>query len=241
LHSQLKPLSSKSQTKKVEKKNNLKKQKFKLVIFDMDGTLLKERTIFVFAEKKVFIGELLLIFNDSQKKSYEKSIEIAKLLKGMDRSELLRLFREIPLQDHVEHVIKELKNYKIQTAIVTNSYWFFANDLKNRLGIDYVFANKLVTKKNIITGDLILYNKDLKYEFDGCKQHSLCKSYVLDFLSKNLKLRTDEIIAVGDGKIDICMLKNAGIGIAFNASKEVEQFADFSTNDLRFVLSYFRI
>ena len=60
-------------------------QTFKIVVFDMDGTLLKERTIFVFAEKKGFIDDLLCIINDNYKKSYEKSIEIAKLLKGMEK------------------------------------------------------------------------------------------------------------------------------------------------------------
>ena len=222
LHFQLKLLSSISQTKKFKKENNSKKQKFKLVIFDMVGTLLKVRTIFVFAEKKGFIDDLLFIINEKQKKSYEKSIDIAKLLKGMDRRELIFLFREIPLQDHVEHVINELKDYDIKTTIVTNSYLFFANDLKNRLGIDYVFANDLVTRKNIITDDLILHNKNLKYKFDDCNQHSICKSYILDILCKKLSLYTDEIIAIGDSVFDTCILKKAGIGIAFNTPKEVQ-------------------
>ena len=62
---------------------------FKLVLFDMDGTLLQRRTIFVLAEKKGFTDELLQIIN-SRIKSYEKSIEIAKLLRGMDKKDLLK-------------------------------------------------------------------------------------------------------------------------------------------------------
>ncbi|RLF35445.1 MAG: hypothetical protein DRN08_03005, partial [Thermoplasmata archaeon] len=67
---------------------NIIHNKFKLVMFDMDGTLLKKRTIFVFAEKKGFYNDLLRIVN-SNKISYLKSIEIAKLLRGMDSRELL--------------------------------------------------------------------------------------------------------------------------------------------------------
>ncbi len=216
-------------------------QTFKIVVFDMDGTLLKERTIFVFAEKKGFIDDLLYIINNNQIKSYEKSIKIAKLLKGMDCRDLLSLFRKISLQDYTEHVIKKLKDFDIKTAIATNSYRFFANDLKNRLGIDYLFANDLVIRDNIITGELIIHNKYLNLKYDYCKQHSICKSHVLDYLCNKLRINPDEIIAVGDGEIDICMLKKAGIGIAFKAPENVQQNAYTSTDDLRSVLDYIRI
>ena len=216
-------------------------QTFKIVVFDMDGTLLKERTIFVFAEKKGFIDDLLYIINNNQIKSYEKSIKIAKLLKGMDCRDLLSLFRKISLQDYTEHVIKKLKDFDIKTAIATNSYRFFANDLKNRLGIDYLFANDLVIRDKIITGELIIHNKYLNLKYDYCKQHSICKSHVLDYICNKLRINPDEIIAVGDGEIDICMLKKAGIGIAFKAPENVQQNAYTSTDDLRSVLDYIRI
>ena len=77
--------------------------KFKLVIFDMDGTLIAGRTVFVFAENKGFKDELLRIINGN-KELHKKSIEIAKLLKGMNARELLKIFRNIPLQKHVENL-----------------------------------------------------------------------------------------------------------------------------------------
>ena len=121
---------------------------FKLVIFDMDGTLLTERTIFVYAEKKELKEELLKLIN-SDMRSYEKTLEIAKFLKGMNSKELLEIFRKIPLQEHVEAVINEIKRKGIKTAIITNSYRFVAEDLGKRLGIDYVFANDLIINNGI--------------------------------------------------------------------------------------------
>ena len=83
--------------------------KFKLVIFDMDGTLLKGRTIFIFAEKKGFTDKLLRLIHNSNKKFYERSIDIAKLSKGLKSEELLEIFKKIPLQENVETVVEELK------------------------------------------------------------------------------------------------------------------------------------
>ena len=213
------------------------KQKFKLALFDMDGTLLKGRTIFVFADKKGFMDDLLAIIN-SRTKSYQKSIEIAKLLRGMNSKELLEIFRNIPLQNHVEKVIKELKDKNITTSIVTNSYQFVADDLKDRLGIDYAFANNLIIKKDIVTGELILNNKNLKEKFNSCMIHSICKGCILDQLCEKLGIPPDEVIAVGDSNIDICMLEKAGLGIAFNASEEVQKHADIDTSDLDIILNH---
>ena len=211
--------------------------KFKLVIFDMDGTLIAGRTVFVFAENKGFEDELLRIINGN-KELHEKSIEIAKLLKGMNARELLEIFRNIPLQEHVENVIREIKKEGIKTAIVTDSYQFVADDLRERLDIDYAFANNLIIEKDIVTGELIVNNKDLKKRFNDCKIHSICKDHVLKCLCKKLGISESGVIAVGDGAVDICMIKSAGLGIAFNAPKEVQKHADISTSNMSVILDY---
>ncbi len=198
-------------------------KKFKLVLFDMDGTLLREKGIFVIAENKGFKDELIRFIRDDTKEFYKRSIDIAKLSKGFKKKEFLDIFRTIPLQDYAENVIKELRNKKIITAIVTDSYQFLADDLKERLGIDYAFGNILVTNGDVITGDLVMHNKDHRKEFYNGKIYSICKSYVLDQLCKELGITEKEVIAVGDGKIDAGMIKKAGLGIAINGPEELQK------------------
>jgi len=212
--------------------------KYKLVMFDMDGTLIQGRGIFIIAEKKGFKQELIKKIRDNNMDFYQRSIDIAKLSKGLNTKELIEIFRTIQLQQDVEKIIIELKKYGIITAIATDSYKFLADDLKDRLGIDYVFANNLIINGDIITGELEIHNKDLTEDFFSGKIYSICKSCVLEQLCEELGITLNEAIAVGDGKVDIGMIKKAGLGIAFNAPDDVQKHADIITNDLRVILDY---
>jgi phosphoserine phosphatase len=207
-------------------------------MFDMDGTLIQERGIFVIAEKKGFLDELIKNFNSNTFNFYKKSIDIAKLSKGLDKNEILEIFRSIKISKNAEKVIKELKKRKINTAIATDSYKFLADDLKERLGIEYSFANNLIIENNIITGELEIHNKDLTQDFFSGKIYSICKSCALENLCKELNINIEEAIAVGDGKVDIGMIKKAGLGIAYNAPEIVQKNADVVTDDLNIILDY---
>jgi phosphoserine phosphatase len=207
-------------------------------MFDMDGTLIKDRGIFVIAEKMSFKNELLRLINYNGIDFYQRSIEIAKLSKGLNKNEVLDIFRKIPLQDNLEEVVKKIKEKKIKTAIATDSYSLLANDLKKRLDFDYVFANNLLIDDGIITGELEIHNKELAKDLYSGKIYSICKSHVLEKLCKQLKINIDESIAIGDGKVDIGMIKKAGLGIAINASIEVQKNADVSINDMKKILDY---
>lgn len=202
----------------------------------MDGTLLKDRTIFVISEKKGFNDKL----KNALKKDiepYEKSIEIAEFLRGYKSLEILEIFRNIQLQDGVVELIEKLKENNIRTALATDSYLLFAEDLKKRLDIDYAFGNNLIVKGNLITGELIVHNIQRNVCDDG-RIYSICKERILSQLCKRLNIKTLQTIAVGDGIVDIGMIKKAGRGIAFNASYEVQKHADIITDDLKIILEF---
>jgi len=213
--------------------NNIK---YKLVMFDMDGTLLDGRSIFILSEKKGFKNKLLKSLKED-KQPYQKSIEIAKFLKGLNSLELLEIVRRIPLQKNAEIVAQKLKQKNIKTAVITDSYQFIADDIKKRLGFDYAFANNLIIEENIVTGEIILNNNNLRRCETGLT-YSICKGLILEKLCKNLDIKTEEVIAIGDGQVDIGMIKKAGLGIAYKASEKVQKNADIISNDLAVILNY---
>jgi len=208
----------------------------KLILFDMDGTLIRDRTIFVISKIKGFNDKLLNVLKKNIQ-PYQKSLEIAEFLKGFDSKEFLEIFRKIPLQDSVIEIIERLKENRIKIALATDSYQLFSDDLQKRLKLDYAFGNNLITKNDIITGELILNNNKKAVCNDG-RIYSICKELVLKNLCKRLNIKNNQTIAVGDGIVDIGMIKKAGIGIAFNSSEYVQKNADIITNDLRVILDY---
>ncbi len=104
--------------------------------------------------------------------------------------------------------------------------------------MDYAYANKLILKNGIFTGEINLHNNKLKGDTISNEIYSICKSCVLEELCNRLKISKNEVIAIGDGIVDISMINEAGLGIAFKAPEKVQKYADIKTNDLITILSY---
>jgi phosphoserine phosphatase len=159
------------------------------------------------------------------------------MLTGIDSHELMGIFRQIPFQEHVHLVVQHIRKKKIISAVVTDGYQIFADDLKQRLQFDYAFGNNLKINNHIITGKITLHNKTLQPCSDG-KIYSICKSAVMKSLCQKLGIKNNEVIAVGDGIVDMDMISHAGLGIAFHAPEVVSRVADLSIDDLRTILQF---
>lgn len=212
----------------------------RLLVFDMDGTLIAERFIFQLAHRFGFEAKLKEI-RARRIPEYEKTRDIASLLKGLSAEEIVDTFGQIPLSPGVQTTVEELKKDGHVLAIISDSYTLATERLKERLGFDYTVANKLVVRGGRITGEvkMSLNWPDSK---KGCRKHAICKLNAMLSLSQKTEIPLERTIAVGDNIADICMLKYAGLGIAFNPkARAVEQSADITVKgDLAGILPIIR-
>lgn len=198
----------------------------KIAIFDMDNTFLRASFIHTAAERFGFRPELLDIVS-SQANPFIRTKQIARLLKGKNISDLLKLTDEIPVTDGVEELIEALRENGFVIGIVSDSYSCITNHLKNKYNLDFTLANELEFSKSITTGEVKVPSFFLSHSDSICN-HDYCKSHALVHICSKMQVAISDTLAIGDGENDICMIRKSGVGISFCSSNSVlDAVADY--------------
>jgi len=210
----------------------------KLVAFDMDGTLLAGRLIFALANRFGFTKKLETIMEGSGPE-YEKTKRIASLLEGISLEQFYHVLGLIPLSTGSEAVARELKHRGYILAIISDSYTLATEWLRERLGLDYTIANELILKNGKLTGEIKMPLGWAKAK-EQCLKHSVCKLTALVDLSQKTGIPLTRCVAIGDNLADVCMVEEAGLGIAFNPKHpKLEKAADvIISEDLSRILPF---
>lgn len=197
--------------------DNIYRRNRKLVVFDMDSTLIQAEVIVELA-KLAGVGDQVNNITESAmrgeidfKESFRQRVA---LLKGLQEEQLVKLTRELPLTDGADLVTKTLKGLGYKLGILSGGFRFVGEYLKDRLGFDYMYANELDIEDSVVTGKVV---GDI---VDGEK-----KAILLRQLAQKENIALEQTIAVGDGANDLPMISIAGLGVAFNAKPIVRQKA----------------
>lgn len=86
--------------------------------------------------------------------------------------------------------------------------------------MDFSLSNELEFSKGICTGEV----KIPSFLFNNSKsvcRHSLCKTNAVLSLLDKYQIPKENCIAIGDSMNDLCMIKEAGLGIAFCSQDEL--------------------
>lgn len=191
----------------------------KLVVFDMDRTLLRGRFIDSCADKFGFREELMNI-RSSETDLILLTKRIATLLKGKTINELIAVADEIPLIEDTKEIVAELKNRGYIVGIISDSYDCITNQMKIKLGMDFSLSNELEFSKSMCTGEVKIPSFFFSNHKSICK-HSICKTNALLGILEKYQIPKENSIAIGDSMNDLCLIKEAGLGIAFCSADEL--------------------
>lgn len=204
--------------------DNVYRRNRRLVAFDMDSTLIEAEVIDELAAA-AGVGEQVAEITERAMRGEidftESFHERVALLKGLSGDVLQDIAERLPVTEGAERLIRNLNSLGYTTVILSGGFNYFGNYLKDKLGIDYVFANELDMEDGIVTG------KVTGTVVDGNR-----KAQLLREIAEKEGIRLEQTIAVGDGANDLPMLSIAGLGIAFRAKPLVQESAKQSISTL---------
>lgn len=204
----------------------------RVVIFDCDSTIIQEEIIDELA-KMAGVGEdvkQMTVKAMNGEIGYTEAVKRrVHLLKGLTVEQLEILTKAIHLTPGTEELIATLHKMGFKVGVVSGGFTFFTDYLKERLRLDYVFANELAVENGIVTG-----------EIKGDIVDAERKGAIIRKIAALEDISSDQIVAVGDGANDQFMLENAGLAIAFNPKEILKEYSDgMITTDNLSGLRYF--
>jgi glucosyl-3-phosphoglycerate synthase len=191
----------------------------KMVIWDMDDTILKGRFIDECARIYGFTAKLEDL-RSSERDPIILTKRIALLLKGRSIDELLQVAGQIAMVDDIKEVVKELKKRGYITGIISHSYMLITNYLRQKIGADFSYANDLEFFEGMATGEV-----NMPSYFFGSPEsicgHAYCKTNALQYACDKYNVPLKNCIVAGDNYDDRCIVGHAGKGIAFCSKDEL--------------------
>nr|MDO8119449.1 HAD-IB family phosphatase [Candidatus Sigynarchaeota archaeon] len=189
----------------IQSENIYRKVK-KLIVFDVESTLLQEDSLKDFLQQiktNACIEPSLL--NQFKGTDIQSLVENTKMLKGVPICDFQRFSSVLDLNPGSIELITILKSMGFKIALLSSGFGFLVKKIFEKAGVDYAFSNSLkVDKDGLITGELedpIITDKT--------------KNEILEFIMNVENINRDQVIAVGDGSTRSHFMKNVGLSIAF--------------------------
>jgi phosphoserine phosphatase len=190
----------------------------RLIVMDVDSTLVQGEVIELLAEhygKSAEVAELTAAAMAGDLDFAESLERRVALLAGLPASALDHVRDHLELTPGARTLVRTLHRLGFVLAVVSGGFTQITDVLLEQLGLDYAAANTLEIVDGRLTGRLVGEIVDRARKAD-----------LLAEFAEQAGVPLSQTVAVGDGANDLDMLSRAGLGIAFNAKPVVRRAAD---------------
>ncbi len=202
--------------------SGLSRRAKRLIVMDVDSTLIQGEVIELLAEHAGCLDEVAKVTEAAMRGEldFEGSLrERVALLAGLDASAIDDVRGKLRLAAGARTMVRTLKRLDYKFAIVSGGFTQVTDALVDDLGIDYSAANTLEIVDGKLTGRVT-----------GRVIDRAGKAAALERFAREAGIPISQTVAIGDGANDLDMLQAAGLGIAYNAKPVVRQAADTAVN-----------
>jgi phosphoserine phosphatase len=201
-------------------RGGLHRRALRLVVMDVDSTLIKDEVIDLLAARAGCADEVSKVTAAAMRGELDFASSLAErvqLLAGLDAAVLDEVRGELRLTAGARTLIGTLAGLGYKFGIVSGGFGQVIAPLAAELGIGYVAANELEIAAGKLTGRL-----------SGPVIDRAAKAAALRRFAADAGVPLSQTVAIGDGANDLDMIAAAGLGVAFNAKPAVRDAADTS-------------
>ena len=190
----------------------------RLVVFDVDSTLVQGEVIEMLAEHAGCADQVQEITEAAMRGELDFTESLNRRvaqLAGLPARLLDEVAARLELTPGARTTIRTLKRLGYTCGVVSGGFARIVQPLVDALGLDFCAANKIEVVGGVLTGRVV-----------GPVVDRAEKAAALRRAADRFGVPLAQCVAVGDGANDIDMLATAGLGIAFNAKPALRRVAD---------------
>jgi len=192
--------------------------KYRLILFDVDSTLIKQEVIDLLADKSGHGREVQQITARAMKGEIDFSQALSKrvsLLEGLPESVFDEVISEISFAEGFDELFSYLRKNGFLVGAVSGGFHNVLDKLFARLQLDFLKANVLEVVDGRLTGKITAAPVD-----------RMAKARALREFAALHKVELENTVAVGDGANDLEMIEIAGLGVSYMGKEILRQKAD---------------
>jgi phosphoserine phosphatase len=192
--------------------------KYRLILFDVDSTLIKQEVIDLLADKSGHGREVQQITARAMKGEIDFAQALStrvSLLEGLPESVFDEVISQISFAEGFDELFSYLRKNGFLVGAVSGGFHNVLDKLFTQLQLDFLEANVLEVVDGRLTGKITSAPID-----------RMAKARALREFAALHNIELENTVAVGDGANDIDMIEIAGLGVSYMGKEILRQKAD---------------